>query len=101
VVTAVTMSEDAQTIRVSCLYDPQKAQMPYTLVFQDCAQISWDIFDDALDPCQLDAELIGLSLRTDGPQRLAVITTDVFELSFFYGSFSLQTPTSTLHTIRT
>ena len=97
VVTAVTISQDAQTISIACLYDPQKAHMPYTLSFQHCAHISWDTFDNALDPQQLDAELIGLSLRTDSPRQCAVITTDMFELSFFYESFAVQTPASIVH----
>lgn len=100
VVTAVTISKDAQTISIACLYDLQQARMPYTLLFQDCARISWDTFADSLDLHQLDAELIGLSLRTDDSQQFAVITTDVFELSFFYGNFSVQTLTANLHAIR-
>lgn len=34
VVTAVTVSTDAHTISIACLYDPQNAQMPYALLFQ-------------------------------------------------------------------
>ena len=97
VVTAVTISQDAQTISIICLYDPQKAHMPYRLSFQHCAYISWDTFDNALDPQQLDAEIIDLSLRPDGPRQGAVITTDMFELSFFYESFAVQTPASIVH----
>ena len=99
VVTAVTISQDAQTISIICLYDPQKAHMPYTLSFQHCAHIAWDTFDNALDLQQLDAELIGLSLCTDGPRQCAVITTDMFELSFFYESFAVQTPASIVHAV--
>ena len=64
VVTAVTISQDAQTISIACLYYPQKAQMPYTLSFQHCGHISWDTFDNALDPQQLDADFI--CFTTDG-----------------------------------
>ena len=42
----------------------------------------------------LDAELIDISLGTRGAQQMSVLTTDVFEISFVYGSFSLQTHTS-------
>ena len=92
VVTAVTVDKDKHTIVISCLYDPQSAQMPYTLGFQQCEHIAWQPFDACLDLRQLDAELIGISLGTSDAQQLAVLTTDVFELSFVYGSFSLQCP---------
>jgi hypothetical protein len=94
VVTAVTVDTDKHTITVSCLYDPQGAQRPYTLHFQQCKHIAWRPFEACCNPQQLDAELIGISLGTGDAQHLAVLTTDVFELSFVYGSFSLQTPTS-------
>ncbi len=45
-------------------------------------------FDDGGDLSQLDAELVGVSLGMGKHQQPAVITTDVFELSFFYGNFS-------------
>ena len=94
VVTAVIVDKDKHTIMISCLYDPQDVQMPYTLCFKQCEHIVWQIFDALPDLQQLDAELIGISLGPRGAQQLAVLTTDVFELSFVYGSFSLQTPTS-------
>ena len=94
VVTAVTVDKDKHTIMVSCLYDPQDIHMPYTLCFKQCEHIAWQTFNALPDLQQLDAELIGISLGPRGAQQLAVLTTDVFELSFVYGSFSLQTPTS-------
>ncbi len=94
VVTAVTVDKDKHAIMISCLYDPQDAQMPYTLCFTQCEHIAWQNFTELRDRQQFDAELIGISLGTSGTQQLAVLTTDVFELSFVYGSFSLQTPTS-------
>jgi hypothetical protein len=94
VVTAVTVDKDQHTIMISCLYDPQNAQMPYTLCFKQCEHIAWQTFKAFPDRQQLDAELIGISLGPRGAQQLAVLTTDVFELSFVYGSFSLQTHTS-------
>jgi hypothetical protein len=95
VVTAVRVVEDEHAISISCLYDPQGAQRLYKLCFTKCTHIAWEPFDDDVDPHQLDAELIGISLETSGPQKRAVITTDVFELSFSYGSFVVQTHTST------
>jgi hypothetical protein len=59
-----------------------------------CEHVAWQTFNAFPDLQQLDAELIGISLGPRGAQQLAVLTTDVFELSFVYGSFSLQTPTS-------
>jgi hypothetical protein len=101
VLTAVTVDKDEHTIMVSCLYDPQDAQMPYTLCFKQCEHIAWQTFDEVRDLRQLDAELIGISLGTGGVQQQAVLTTDVFELSFVYGSFSLQTSASVSYSTRT
>ena len=101
VVTAVTIDKDKHTIMIACLYDPQGAQMPYTLCFKQCECIAWQTFDEALDLQRLDAELIGLSLGTSGAQQLAVLTTNMFELSFVYGSFSLQTSTSASYSTHT
>ena len=101
VVTAVTVDKDGQSIVLSCLYNPQEAPMPYTLLFKQCENIAWNACDDMPDLQQLDAELVGLSLRTNGAQKLAVITTDMFELSFCYGSFSLQTHLTSSYSART
>jgi hypothetical protein len=101
VVTAVTVDKDKRTIMIFCLYDPQDVRMPYTLCFKQCEHIAWQTFNEVRDLRQLDAELIGISLGPSGAQQLAVLTTDVFELSFVYGSFSLHTPTSASYPIRT
>jgi hypothetical protein len=101
VVTAVTVDKDQHTIMISCLYDPQDAQMPYTLCFEQCEHIAWQTFNALPDLQQLDAELIDISLGPRGAQQMAVLTTDVFELSFVYGDFSLQTPTSASYSTRT
>ena len=101
VVTAVLVDTDKHTIMVSCLYDPQDVQMPYTLCFKQCEHIAWQTFKAFPDLQQLDAELIDISLGPRGAHQLAVLTTDVFELSFVYGGFSLQTPTSASFSRRT
>jgi hypothetical protein len=44
VVTAVTVDKDQHTIMISCLYDPQDVQMPYTLGFKQCEHIAWQTF---------------------------------------------------------
>lgn len=100
VVTAVTVDKDEHTIMICCLYDPQGTQMPYTLCFQQCEHIAWQPFDACRDLQQLDAELIGISFGTSDAQQRAVLTTDVFELSFVYGSFSIQTPPSASYSLR-
>ena len=98
VVTAVTVDTGNQSILLSCLYNPQQAPVPYTLWFRQCEDITWDTFGDVSDLQHLEAELVGFSLQTEEVQKLAVITTDVFELSFCYGSFSLETySTSSSH----
>ena len=60
VVTAVTVDKDEHTIMVSCLYDPQDIQMPYTLYFKHYEHIVWQTCATCLDLQQLDTELIGL-----------------------------------------
>ena len=100
VVTAVHVDNDKHTITISCLYDSQSTQMPYTLCFKQCEHIAWQTFNALPDLQQLDAELIGISLAPRDAQQRAVLTTDVFELSFVYGSFSLQTPTSSSYSRR-
>jgi hypothetical protein len=61
--------------------------MPYILCFKQCEHIAWQIFKALPNLQQLDAELIDISLGPRGAQQMAVLTTDVFELSFVYGSF--------------
>ncbi len=90
VITGVTVGKDKQSICISCQYDPQGAAVPYTLYFQHCTEIVWNTFEVLPDFRHLDAELIGFSLQTNGTRSQAVMTTDEFELSFCYESFSLQ-----------
>ena len=97
VVTAVMIIKDEGTIIISCLYDPQDTQMPYRFCFNHCGHITWHPFDEGINPHQLDAELIGITLETNGPQRLAVLTTDAFELSFSYEHFAVQPQPSPSH----
>jgi hypothetical protein len=90
-VTSVTEDTNDQSIVFSCLYNPRQAPVPYTLWFRQCENIAWDTFGDVFDLRHLEAELVGLSFQTNEAQKLAVITTDTFELSFCYGSLSLET----------
>ena len=101
VVTAVSIDKDEHTIIITCLYDPQDTQMPYTLCFKQCKHIMWQPFETFLDLQQLDAELIDISFGMRGTQPQACLTTDMFELSFVYESFFLQTPASAAYSPRT
>jgi hypothetical protein len=46
-------------ILFECIYDPTGDRSPYTLVFHDCRDISWEVFhpEDVKDP---EADLIGI-----------------------------------------
>ena len=68
IITAVRVDKDKHTITISCLYDPQDTQMPYTLCFKQCEHIAWQTFNAFPNLQQLDAELIDISL---GPRRAA------------------------------
>jgi hypothetical protein len=94
VVTAVSIDKDEHTIIIACLYDPQDTQRPYTFCFKQCKHIVWPPFETSLDLQQLEAELIDISFGMRGTQQQACLTTEMFELSFVYESFSLQTPES-------
>jgi hypothetical protein len=101
VVTAVSIDKGEHTIIIACLYDPQDTQMPYTLCFKQCTHIVWQPFETSMDLHKLDAELIDISFGTNGTQQQACLTTDMFELSFVYEGFFLQTPASASYSPRT
>ena len=46
VVTGVAVDQDKQAIMISCLYDPQDTQMPYTLCCKQCEHIAWQTFNE-------------------------------------------------------
>src|ERR687886_623615 len=56
------------------IYDPTGDRLPYSIVFHDCRDISWEVLhpEDVKDP---EADLIH---------------TDIFEISILYGSFSIH-----------
>jgi hypothetical protein len=99
VITAVSIDKDEHTIVIACLYDPQDTQMPYTLCFKQCQYIVWQPFETSLDLQRLDAELIDISFGMRGTQPQACLTTDMFELSFVYENFFLQTPASVSYSL--
>ena len=100
VITAVTVGPDNQSILISCQYDSQGRALPYTLCFKHCAEIVWNTFEALPDLGHVDAELVGLSLQTNRAESQAVITTDMFELSFCYESFALQTQEEDVPAVR-
>ena len=63
--------------------------MPYILAFKDCRDISWTVHDEEAVG-ELEAEFFGISLGDAEHRKPAVITTDIFEISILYGSFSIH-----------
>ena len=88
-VTNVNVCLWGSEILFECIYDPTGERLPYTIVFHDCRDISWEVFhpEDVQDP---EADLIGIHLGEDAPRKAALIHTDIFEISIVYGSFSIQ-----------
>ena len=88
-VTNVNVSLWGNEISFECIYDPMGDRSPYTIVFRDCRDISWEVFhpEDVEDP---EADLIGIHLGEDAHRKAALIHTDIFEISILYGSFSVR-----------
>jgi len=85
----VNVSLWGNQIVFECIYDPTGDRSPYTIVFHDCRDISWEVFhpEDVKDP---EADLIGFHLGEDAHRKAALIHTDIFEISILYGSFSVH-----------
>ena len=88
-ITNINVSLWGNQIVFECIYDPTGHRSPYSIVFQDCRDISWEVFhpEDVKDP---EADLIGFHLGEDAHRTAALIHTDIFEISILYGSFSIQ-----------
>ena len=88
-VTNVNVSLWGNEIVFECIYDPTRDRLPYTIVFHDCRDISWEVFhpEDVQDP---EADLIGIHLGENAHRKAALIHTDIFEISILYGSFSIH-----------
>ena len=88
-VTNVNVSLWGNQIVFECIYDPTGDRSPYTIVFHDCRDISWEVFhpEDVQDP---EADLIGFHLGEDAHRTAALIHTDIFEICILYGSFSIH-----------
>ena len=58
------------------------------LAFKDYRDIRWTVHDEE-EVGELEAEFFGIYLGEPEHQKPAVITTDIFEISILYGSFSI------------
>jgi len=85
----VNVSLWGNQIKFDFIYDPTGKRLPYSIVFQDCRDISWEVFhpEDVKDP---EADLIGIHLGENAHRKAALIHTDIFEISILYGSFSIH-----------
>ena len=87
-ITKVNVSSWGNEVLIECVYNPEE-RLPYILAFKDCRDISWTVHDEEAVG-ELEAEFFGISLGDPEHRKPAVITTDIFEISILYGSFSIQ-----------
>ena len=64
-------------------------RIPYSLIFQDCREIGWNVHDEE-EVGEPLADLIGIHLGEDLHRKPATIHTDIFEISILYGSFRVE-----------
>jgi hypothetical protein len=88
-VTNVKVSMWGAEVLVECLYDPTGDRIPYSLIFQDCRDIGWNVHDEE-ELGEPLADLIGIYLGEDAHRKRAVIHTDIFEISILYGRFRVE-----------
>ena len=88
-VTNVNVSLWGNKVVLECIYDPTGDRSPYSLVFQDCRLITWEVHDEE-EIQEPEADLIGFHLGEDAHRKAALIHTDIFEISILYGSFSVN-----------
>ena len=88
-VTNVNVSLWGNEVVLECIYDPTGDRSPYSLVFQDCRLITWEVHDEE-EIQEPEADLIGFHLGEDAHRKAALIHTDIFEISILYGSFSVH-----------
>ncbi len=87
-ITNVNVSLWGNEVLIECVYNPEE-RLPYILAFKDCRDISWTVHDEEAVG-ELEAEFFGISLGESEHRKPAVITTDIFEISILYGSFSMH-----------
>ncbi|MEG4227385.1 hypothetical protein QUA35_20345 [Microcoleus sp. N9_B2] len=87
-ITKVNVSFWGNEVLIECVYNPEE-RLPYMLAFKDCRDISWTVHDEEAvgEP---ESEFFGITLGEPEHRKPAVITTDIFEISILYGSFSIQ-----------
>ncbi|MGL5058879.1 MAG: hypothetical protein ACRC62_02770 [Microcoleus sp.] len=88
-VTNVNVSLWGNEVVIECIYDPTGDRDPYSLVFQDCRLITWEVHDEE-EIQEIEADLIGIHLGEGAHRKAALIHTDIFEISILYGSFSVR-----------
>ena len=86
-ITNVKVSSWGNEVSIECVYNPEE-RLPYVLAFKDCRDIGWTVHDEE-EVGELEAEFFGISLGEPEHRKPAVITTDIFEISILYGSFSI------------
>ena len=87
-ITNVKVSSWGNEVSIECVYNPEE-RLPYLLTFKDCRDIRWTVHDEE-EVGELEAEFFGIALGKPEHQKPAVITTDIFEISILYGSFSIH-----------
>ena len=87
-VTTIKVSLWGNEVLIECVYNPED-RSPYVLAFKDCRDIRWTVHDEE-EVGELEAELLGISLGESAHGKPAVLTTDIFEVSILYGSFSIH-----------
>jgi hypothetical protein len=87
-ITNVNVSLWGNEVLIECVYSPEQ-RLPYLLEFKDCRDIRWTVHDEE-EVNELEAEFFGISLGEPEHRKPAVITTDIFEISILYGSFSIH-----------
>lgn len=88
-VTNVNVSLWGNEVVLECIYDPTGDRAPYSLVFQDCRLITWEVHDEE-EVKEIEADLIGIHLGEGAHRKAALIHTDIFEISILYGTFSVR-----------
>ena len=87
-VTNIKVSLWGNEVLIECVYNPEE-RSPYVLAFKDCRDIRWTVHDEE-EVGELEAEFLGISLGESSHRKPAVLTTDIFEISILYGSFSIH-----------
>lgn len=82
------ISKWGSEVTVSCLYDPMGSRKPYQVLFRDCHRLQWEIVapEYVLD---LEADVIGFEVEGNEQRAPSVISTDIFELAIWYGSYEV------------